>query len=167
MNVCKVIYKVNWKSCPPHPEGKQASSKALNAAVKIFVQKACCSCHQMDKTTSWKDLVIMGLAFAMMTDTELGEWVIRIDISYGGVSARLSPRQAFPEKAADWKEARTQRRSSRALIAEMILKNKSNYWSWRFVLCSGCVISAFPSRGNRRVRSSPSGAVQQWSCKVL
>lgn len=33
----------------------------------------------------------MGLAFAMMIDTQLVEWVIRIDISYrGGVSEVLT-----------------------------------------------------------------------------
>lgn len=101
----------------------------------------------------------MGLAFALMIDTKLGSESFTLIFHTEGCQRGSHLDQAFPEKAADWNEARTQHGSCQGLNAEMILKIK--IITVVYVLCYlRCVISAFPSRGDRRVRSGPSGAVQ-------
>lgn len=66
----------------------------------------------------------MGLAFAMMIDTKLGSESFTLIFHTQRCQRGSHLDQAFPRKAADWKEARTPCGSSQALDAEMRLKTK-------------------------------------------
>lgn len=95
----------------------------------------------------------MGLIF-VITNTKSGSESFKLFYHMEGCQLGSHLEQAFQEKAEDWNKARTQ------WVISGFKKNQSNQGRLYFVLYLGCVISAFPSRGNRRVRSGPSGAVQ-------
>ena len=125
LHVYKVIYKVNWKSSSS-PWGKTSFFKSPECCCEnlSFFPRASYFYHQMGKTTSWKDFVIMGLAFAMMIDTELGSESFTLIFHTAGCQRGSHLDWACPEKAPDWNEASTQRGSSQSLNAESVLKIK-------------------------------------------
>lgn len=134
---------------------------------------SCCFCHQMDKNNYFKRIWVEWV-------WHLWWWwwwwlhhvgVSHSFISFWGVCARLSPGPGSSRReAAGWKEARMQWEGRpRCQTEGMTPRNQRNQGGLRVVVRLGCVISAFPSRGNRRVRSRLSGAVKRWAerCRTL